>query len=448
MKVSPATLLRLVRRTPDPSETGHTPRVLGVDDFAIRRGKTYGTILVDLEQHRPIELLPDRSAQILEKWLREHPGVEVISRDRSTEYTKGATAAAPEATQVADRFHLLLNLRQAVERLLDRNRTQFRGIVLPSSGSGPSQGGVDLSTLPLSAFRDPRPRSPAEAAAQKARRRRRRAKYKQVLTLHKQGLSQREIATYLKISRTTVARYLHLDSDPTEGQRWYSPSMLDPYLAYLHERWTGGCQNGMRLWREVKEQGYPGSHSMVTRWACQQRRKQGKPMVPRKPREATPSLAASAAPLPKATTALRTARSAPAARQLVWYVLRDPQTMTEPEQEALPKLKASCLELARAYELVQEFVKMVKNRTPEALDPWLSSVAASNLRDLENFATGIERDKAAVVAALSMEWSNGQVEGQVNRLKMLKRQMYGRAKFDLLRKRVLNRTGLGPVHQK
>lgn len=450
MKVSPSTLLRLVRRTSDPSETRHTPRVLGVDDFAIRKGRTYGTILVDLEQHRAIELLPDRSAQTLEKWLRDHPGVEVISRDRSTEYTKGATAAAPEAIQVADRFHLLLNLRQAVERLLDRNRTQFRGIVLPlpNSGSGPSQGGVDLSTLPLSAFRDPRPRSPAEAAAQKAQHRRRRARYKQVLTLHKQGLSQREIATYLKISRTTVARYLHLDSDPTEGQRWYSPSMLDPYLPYLHEKWTGGCQNGMRLWRELKEQGYPGSHSMVTRWACQQRRKQGKPMVPRKPREASSAAAEDAVPLSKATTALRIARSAPAARQLVWYVLRDPQTMTEPEQEVLPKLKVACLELAQAYELVQEFIKMVKNRTPDALDPWLALVAASKLRDLENFAAGIERDKAAVVAALRMEWSNGQVEGQVNRLKMLKRQMYGRAKFDLLRKRILHRTSPGSVHQK
>lgn len=453
MKASPSTLLRLVRRTSDPPDIMHTPRVLGVDDFAIRKGRTYGTILVDIEQHRAIELLPDRSAQTLEKWLRDHPGVEVISRDRSTEYTKGATAAAPEATQVADRFHLLLNLRQAVERLLDRNRTQFRGIVLPlpNSGSVKSQGGVDISTLPLSAFRDPRPRSPAEAAAQKVRRRRRRARYKQVLTLHKQGLSQREIANYLKISRTTVARYLHLDSDPTEGQRWYSPSMLDPYLAYLHERWTGGCHNGMKLWRELKEQGYPGSHSMVTRWACQQRRKQGKPMVPRKPREASSSSAASAASaatLPKAmaTTALRTA-TAPAARQLVWYVLRDPQTMAEPEQEVLPKLKVACLELAQAYELVQEFIKMVKNRTPDALDPWLSSVAASKLRDLENFAAGIERDKAAVVAALSLEWSNGQVEGQVNRLKMLKRQMYGRAKFDLLRKRILHRTSPGPVHQ-
>jgi len=454
MKVSPSTLLRLVRNTPDPSPTRNTPRVLGVDDFAIRRGKTYGTILVDLEQHQPIELLPDRSAQTLENWLKEHPGVEVISRDRSTEYTKGATAGAPDAIQVADRFHILLNLRQAVERLLDRNRAQFRGIVLPLpalAGSALPQGPgtPDIFTLPLSAFRDPRPRSPAEAAAQKARHRQRRARYKQVLSLHKQGLSQREIATYLKISRTTVARYLHLDSNPTEGQRWYSPSMLDPYLPYLHERWTGGCRNGMKLWRELRAQGYPGSHSMVTRWACQQRRRQGKPM---KPRKAASSFSSSPLPSVAAPTvakvSMRPVRTAPAARQLVWFLLRDPQTMTQAEQEVLPKLKAACSELALAYELVQDFIKMVKNRTPQALDPWLVAVASSKLRDLENFATGVERDKAAVLAALSMEWSNGQVEGQVNRLKMLKRQMYGRAKFDLLRKRALNRTELEPVHQK
>lgn len=451
MGVSPSTLLRLVRRTPDPPDTRHTPRVLGVDDFATRKGRTYGTILVDLEQHRPIELLPDRSAQTLETWLRAHPGVEIISRDRSTEYTKGASAGAPDATQVADRFHLLMNLREAVERLLDRNRSQFRGIVLPMAGAGTGslqvqQRTLDLSTLPLSAFREPRPRSPAEAAAQKVRHKHRRARYKQVLSLHKQGLSQREIAIYLKISRTTVARYLHVDSNPTEGQRWYSPSMLDPYLAYLYERWAGGCRNGMKVWRELREQGYPGSHAMVTRRVCQQRRLQGKPMVPGKPRDTTsPSSTSLAKP---AKTPARILRTAPSARQLVWYVLRDPQTMTQPEQEVLPKLKAACAELALVYELVQEFIKMVKNRTPEALDPWLASVAATKLRDLENFAAGIERDKAAVRAALSMEWSNGQAEGQVNRLKMLKRQMYGRAKFDLLRKRVLHRPDTSRVHQK
>lgn len=122
--------------------------------------------------------------------------------------------------------------------------------------------------------------------------------------------------------------------------------------------------------------------------------------------------------------------------------------MTQAEQELLPKLKAACSELALAYDLVQEFMKMVKNRTPAALDPWLASVGSSKLPDLENFAAGIERDKATVVAGLSMEWSNGQVDGQVNRLKMLKRQIYGRAKFDLLRKRVLNRTEPEPLHQK
>lgn len=421
MTVSPSTLLRLVRRAPDPVEAMHTPRVLGVDDFATRKGRTYGTILVDLEQHRPIELLPDRSAQTLENWLREHPGVEIISRDRSTEYTKGATAGAPTAIQVADRFHLLMNLREAVERLLDRNRSQFRGIVLPLLPLHPqSQGTVDFSSLPLSAFRDPRPRSPAEAAAQKARRKRRQARYKQVLALHTQGLSQREIANYLKITRTTVARYLHLDSDPTEGQHWYSPSMLDPYLPYLYERWTGGCQNGMKLWRELKEQGYPGSHSMVTKWACQQRRKQGKPKKERKPRRVSSAGQANQL-ITKPIVAIGTPQPAPAARQLVWYLLKDPQTMSLAEQEVLPKLKSSCSELALAYDLVQEFIKMVKHRKPEALEPWLTSVASSKLRDLENFAAGLERDKAAVLAALSLGWSNGQTEGQVNRLKLLKR---------------------------
>ena len=154
MTISPSTLLRLVRRAPDSVDAQHTPRVLGVDDFATRKGRTYGTILVDLEQHRPIELLPDRSAQALENWLRKHPGVEIISRDRSTEYTKGATVGAPDAIhQIADRFHLLMNLREAVERLLDRNRSQFRGIVTASSATSStiarSSGSLNSPTLRL-----------------------------------------------------------------------------------------------------------------------------------------------------------------------------------------------------------------------------------------------------------------------------------------------------------
>ncbi|MEP6776372.1 MAG: transposase [Chloroflexota bacterium] len=171
-----------------------------------------------------------------------------------------------------------------------------------------------------------------------------------------------------------------------------------------------------------------------------------------KPRKAASSFSSSPLPAVAAPTvakvSIRPLRTAPATRQLVWFLLRDPQTMTQAEQEVLPKLKAACSELALAHELVQDFIKMVKNRTPQALDPWLVAVASSKLRDLENFAAGIERDKAAVLAALSLEWSNGQVEGQVNRLKMLKRQMYGRAKLDLLRQRVLHRTGLEPHHQK
>jgi len=154
-------------------------------------------------------------------------------------------------------------------------------------------------------------------------------------------------------------------------------------------------------------------------------------------------------PTTKPIVAIGMPQPAPAPRQLVWYLLKDPQTMTLAEQEVLPKLKAACSELALTYELVQEFIKMVKHRKPEALEPWLSSVASSKLRDLENFALGIERDKAAVLAALSSEWSNGQTEDQVNRLKLLKRQMYGRAKFDLLRKRVLHRASSQPhpIHQ-
>lgn len=157
-------MLRLVRRTPAP--TLPTPRVLGVDDFARRKGQVYGTILVDLEQRRPVDLLPDRTADTLIEWLKAHPGVEIIGIAlRSTEYTRGATQGAPQAVQVADRFHLLMNLREALERVLERNRTRFLGIVIPrrvfASGSGAQENSDVVTsaptsvTLPVTAYRLP-----------------------------------------------------------------------------------------------------------------------------------------------------------------------------------------------------------------------------------------------------------------------------------------------------
>jgi hypothetical protein len=205
---------------------------------------------VDLETHRPLDLLPDRAAATLAAWLRKHPSIALISRDRSPEYARGAGLGAPQARQIADRFHLVKNVREALERLLDRNRSRLSGIAVPPI--------VD-PTIPVAASRpaprSPAPRSPAEATARAASREQRQTRVAQVRALRGQGVSERRIARALTMSRCAVSRYLRSDSDPTVRLVRPKPSMLDPYRPYLHERWQAGCENGLQLWRELREQG-------------------------------------------------------------------------------------------------------------------------------------------------------------------------------------------------
>ena len=470
MSVSSSTLLRHIRRAPSspssPSSTsralpGDVPRVLGVDDFAFRKGRTYGTILVDLEQHRPVELLPDRTAETLAEWLREHPGVEVISRDRSTEYRRGATLGAPQALQVADRFHIVKNLREGVERVLDRNRSKLTGIQLPrvlrtSQAYSNTTDTDGEAVLPAEAARRPARRSPAETIGYQLHRVERQERYEQVKAMHAAGESTRSIARQLGLSRGTVYHYLRNDQDPT-GSQWRSkPSQLDPYLPYLYRRWQHGCENAAQLVRELHEQGYTGSRKMVATWVTQRRRVPAKTgprkgpehdyiEYPRQEPEQEPGQEPEQEPEhnadaqgnkkePKPPKQERT----PSSIQFSYFLIREPDSLTMAEQATLKQLQQANADVAEGYPLLQEFLQMVRQRTgKEQLDSWLSKAKSSNLVDLRNFATGLERDKVAVTAGLSEDWSNGQTEGQVNRLKLKKREMYGRAKFDLLQRRVL-----------
>ncbi len=154
------------------------PRVLGVDDFAFRRGRVYGTILVDLEQHHPIDLLPDRETRTLENWLRSHPGVEILCRDRSPSYTEAATKGAPEAVQVADRWPLVKNLAEAITRFLDQHRTELRQAA-PLLQS--SEGQLPVVWPPT--------KGAATEEYQQQQRSKRQSRYQAVVALHKQGMS-------------------------------------------------------------------------------------------------------------------------------------------------------------------------------------------------------------------------------------------------------------------
>jgi transposase len=414
-------LLRLVRQAPVPAAT---TRVLGVDDFALRKGRVYGSILIDLEQHRPIDLLPDRTAETLHAWLLEHPGVEVIARDRSTEYARGASAGAPDAMQVADRWHLLKNHREALERLLNRLHAELKALPPPSLSPAVAPAPAPLRPRAL------RPLSARERAAQAAARERRLQRYQHVQALLAQGLPLLQIAKQLKMSRTTVTAYAAAAVFRERAATRPQPSQLDPYLAFLQERWQAGCTNASQLWRELQAQGYGGGRRQVARWV-QHQRSEPAATAPKKYGFHQPA----AAPSPGGASTGGAALAAP--RQLVWLLLREPSHLSDEEMTVLARLQQHP-HLRRAQELAQEFQTMVRQRKPEAFDGWLQACADSGIAELQSFAKGLAQEEASIRAALREPWSSGQVEGQVNRLKMLKRQMYGRAKFDLLRQRVLN----------
>jgi transposase len=420
MSVSADTVLRIVRRAAPPAYP--TPRVVGVDDFAFRKGHVYGTVLVDLERRHPVDLLPDRTADTFAAWLRAHPGIEVIARDRSTEYARGATEGAPDAVQVVDRWHLIRNLRDVLERMLDRLRTRLQQLdaLVPASDE-------------LSIYDRLTRRSSTQRAAQQASRTRRLARYEQVRALAARGLKILQIARQLKISRVTVRRYLASEQFVERARPRRRSSIVDPYVAYLQERWDAGCHNGVQLWREIRDLGYSGSRRPLVKWVVLRRERLlgGPSGYGRRPLLPIEPLADAATTDPAAQRP-----TLPAPRQLAWMLLRPLTALDETEQALLQHLRQE-QEVATAYDLAQQFLAMVRERTPEAFDPWLEACAKSGVRDLVTFGAGLQRESNPVRSALELPYSTGPVEGHVNRIKVLKRQGYGRAKFDLLRQRVL-----------
>jgi transposase len=419
MVASPSTLLCYIRSAA--TVIHPAPEVIGVDDFSMRRGRRFGTIIVDLQRHRPIDMLADRSAATLSAWLQAHPSAQTIGRDGSKEYARGIAEGAPTAVEVLDRWHLLKNLREALERMLDRNQQSLGKIELPSS-TRPDK----TSNSPRTSGYTPSPRSPSEQARSRAARKRRYACYKKVRELHSRGMSMRAIAQKLSISRYAVRRYVNADTFPEHRSHRRQPSMLDPFEPYLQKRWEEGCHNGMQLWRESRERGYPGSRKRVA-WWVQQRREEPAPTTPNKYLlRSGESLGGSGA----------TRSSSP--RQQVWLLLREPEDLSDDEREALRQMRGACEDVVAAYPLTQQFVRMFRLREVEAFDPWLEAAEASGVADLQSFSGELGRERKAVQAALILPYSNGQTEGQINKLKLIKRSMYGRANFDLLRQRVLH----------
>ncbi len=384
-------LLRLVRGLPE--QQVPPARVLGVDEFAVRRGRVYGTVLVDVETRQPIELLDDRSAEQFAAWLHDRPAPEIICRDRGGCYADGARHGAPAAVQVADRYHLLANLADAVERLTAQHARCWE---------------ADPLELPP-APEPPPPRRPNAAQGILARHQRR---YEQVQALVARGMSLTAIAATLDLNRTTIRKFARASSASAVGSGWGSGTSprLSCFLAHVNRRWQEGCTDGAQLFAEIKAQGYRGSQRTVRRYLTTLR--QGQP--PRRP-------------------------SAPvSARTVAGLLLRKPEHLTEVDTALLDRLCSQCAELATARGLARGFADLVCQRQGEAiLRRWLQEVDGSALTPLVSFAAGLRKDLAAVTAGVTLPWSSGVVEGHNTRIKLIKRMMYGRGRFDLLKKRVL-----------
>ena len=423
MPASRSTLLRLVRQAPSPPPAD--PRVLGVDDWAWRRGQRYGSILVDLERRQPIKLLPDRTAESLAVWLREHPGIDVISRDRAGAYADGARQSAPAAIQVADRFHLLANAGELLERVLGSRRPALReaAAAVDRALAQDQQPAMDTPATP-----SPPPAKRHAQQRREDRRAQRLARYDAVIALHQEGHSHAAISRQTGLGRKTIRRYLRAGAFPERSAPPARPTRLAPYQAYLRTRWREGCHNAHQLWHEIRSQGFPGQPANVRRYLARWRPEAGRPGRPVRPIRAddTPP-----------TPPVRQPTPVPSPRQARWLLLHAAETLTSDERAYRAALLDAEPTAREVQQLVVDFGALVRTRDAPGLMVWLARADASSLPEVRSFAAGIRRDRAAVDAALHSPWSNGQTEGQINRLKVLKRQMYGRAKLDLLEKRFL-----------
>ena len=434
MPISGDTLIRDIRQSGEAPPV--TVRVVGVDDWAFKKGQTYGSILVDLERQQPIDLLETRKTEVVTAWFQTHPEIEIVSRDRGKEFIKAATDGAPQAKQVADRWHLLHNLREAVVSFLQQQPACLQAVaqapvvdknqaeVIPTECN--PAGAETGPEAVLTALVTPESPSPQIEQAPSARRQQR---FDEVRQLKQAGYSDRAISRQLKMSTTTVRKYVEAEQCPRYPAGRVSSSKLTPWLPYLEERWQAGCTNASQLWREIEAQGFSGCLGVVGLWASKQRKLLPAPQrySRQQPETVQPPLS-------------RQVRSVPwSAQRASWLIILDKEKLDNEEQAALSRLLEVDPEVITVDRLARQFIQMVKERSGQGLDQWLKAVAASGIKSLTSFANGLRSDLAAVRNALSMPWSNGQVEGQINRLKFIKRQMYGRAKLDLLRKRVLYR---------
>jgi transposase len=385
--------------------------VVGVDDWAKRQGARSGTIVVDLERRTPRELLPDREAATVPHWLATYPEIEIISRDRAPQYAEAARVGAPHAVQVVDRWPVLKNLSEAVQRVLIRQRAPLEEATRRMRDHQREQPGVSVALPSLSS---------SEAREIERHRATRYARYRAVKQVQRQGVSQQGIARTLAMSHNTVRRYVRAETFPERAQ-YRLGSRLDAYLPYLHTRWAQGGRTPAAFWKELRTQGSPGTVRMIERDLL----RLGQRLKGLTPQESTQFL--------RVATLFKT----PSVRQVTAWLQSPPATLTAAQAQLVSQVCEVRADLTVVHDLALAFRQLMKDRAVAALPAWVARAEQCPVAELRAFAVGVRQDYGAVAAALEYAWSNGPVEGQINRLKTIKRQMDGRANFDLLRARVL-----------
>jgi transposase len=391
VEVSRHTLIRLVMSLPDPPAA--LVRVLGVDDFSLKKGSRYATLLADMETGQPVDVLPGREAATLRQWLEDHPGTEVICRDRGTAYAQAARDGAPGAIQVADRWHLWHNLCEHAARAVARHKDCLGGPACRHQEPGPGQDQA------------PPPPPPATAADLEAVIRQRHQQLHQLLA---GGATLDQAAAALGLTSQTAGRYQRAaDAGALLPAR--AASALDPWKPHLHQRAAQGITSIQALYREITAAGYAGSYTTLYDYA-------GMFKLAAPPRPPAP----------------------PTHRQAATMILRDPARLTPGDQDQLTVILTRCPQLDALARHIAGFAKILTRlRGGGELGTWLDAVDADDQPDLHSFTTGIRQDYTAVANAMSLHWNSGPVEGRNTRTKFLERQMYGRATFPLLRKRIL-----------
>lgn len=396
ISTSGSTLIRLINKAPSAATV--TPNAVGIDDWAFRKGVNYGTVVVDLERRRIIDLLPDREASTVTKWLKAHPSVSVVSRDRYVNYASGVSSALPEAKQVADRWHLIKNLGDSVKDILQRQQ----GLLKQRAKEHYNQ---QSSSLPVESIA--RPIQPSLSIVRKQRL------MDEAKVLQQQGLGIRAIARRLNLSRATVKRYLNMQVALPKNY----PSRLAVFQFGDHIKNAIATRPNVlikELYQEICSLGYRAKRTAAYAAINKYMPKKGRIVYPRE-------------------EPLQYWRPAEVAR--LFY--RQPQELRANDVELINYLRKESREVETTYNLFQKFRFMLVNKCNNQLQQWINDARGSGIKELQSFAKGLLIDLAAVKNAFTLPWSNGQVEGQINKLKTIKRQMYGRASFHLLRKRLL-----------